>query len=117
DWIKGAQKGTVELMKAPLAASVDLSGEWEAAADVQGQAFPFTLTLKVDGDKVSGSSSSQLGTSSISQGSWKDGKLAIILDASNGQISLYATVVDGKLSGDFDYAGQLSGKWIATKKK
>jgi hypothetical protein len=27
-----------------------------------------------------------------------------------------ATVVEGKLSGDFDYAGQLSGKWVAVRK-
>lgn len=94
-----------------------LSGEWEAAADVQGQAFPFALSLKVEGDKVTGESSSQLGTSTISSGSWKDGKLAVVLEGSNGQIALIATMVDGKLVGDFDYAGQLSGKWVAVKKK
>jgi hypothetical protein len=38
-----------------------LTGVWDAAADAQGQAFPFTLTLKVEGEKVTGSSSSQLG--------------------------------------------------------
>jgi hypothetical protein len=26
-------------------------------------------------------------------------------------------MVDGKLVGDFDYNGQLQGKWVATKKK
>ena len=94
-----------------------LAGEWEAAADVQGQPFPFVLSLKVEGDKVTGESSSQLGTSTISSGSWKDGKLAVVLEGSNGQIALIATMVDGKLAGDFDYAGQLSGKWVAVKKK
>ena len=94
-----------------------LSGEWDAAADVQGQAFPFALSLKIEGDKVTGESSSQLGTSTISSGSWKDGKLAVVLEGSNGQIALIATMVDGKLVGDFDYAGQLSGKWVAVKKK
>jgi len=100
----------------PAAAGI-LAGDWEAAADVQGQAFPFALSLKVEGDKVTGESSSQLGTSTISSGSWKDGKLALVLDGANGQIALIATMVDGKLVGDFDYAGQLSGKWIAAKKK
>ena len=93
-----------------------LSGEWEAAADVQGQAFPFSLSLKVEGDKVAGSSSSQLGNSTISSGSWKDGKLALVIEGGNGQIVLIGAMVDGKLIGDFDYGGQLSGKWIATKK-
>lgn len=116
DWIKGAQKHAVELKK--VAASdvgASLSGEWTALADTQG-GFPFSLTLKVEGEKVTGGSSSQLGESSISSGSWKDGKLIFVLDSANGPIAMSATVVDGKLVGDFDYAGQLQGKWVATKK-
>jgi hypothetical protein len=108
----------VEVKKVPEPSSAALlTGEWDAAADAQGQAFPFTLTLKVDGDKVTGSSSSQLGDSQISSGSWKDGKLALVLDSANGQIALIATLTDGKLVGDYDFAGQLQGKWVATKKK
>jgi hypothetical protein len=95
----------------------DLSGVWEAAADAQGQAFPFTLTLKVEGEKVTGGSSSQLGESTISSGVWKDGKLAVVLEGGSGQVALIATVVDGKLVGDYDFAGQLQGKWVAAKKK
>ena len=86
-------------------------------ADAQGQPFPFLLTLKVDGEKVTGGSSSQLGDSTISTGSWKDGKLNFLLDSSNGAITMSATVVDGKLTGEFDYAGQMQGKWVAIKKK
>jgi uncharacterized protein with FMN-binding domain len=100
----------------PSAAEL-LTGVWDAAADAQGQAFPFTLTLKVDGEKVTGSSSSQLGDSTISTGTFKDGKLAVILDSTNGQIALIATLTDGKLVGDYDYAGQMQGKWVAAKKK
>ncbi|HEY5839016.1 MAG TPA: hypothetical protein VIT19_08275, partial [Pyrinomonadaceae bacterium] len=64
-----------------------------------------------------GSSASQLGNSNISEGSWKDGKLAVILEGGTGKIALAATMIDGKLSGDFDYAGQLQGKWVAIRKK
>jgi hypothetical protein len=108
----------VEVKKAgePSAAEL-LTGEWDAAADANGQAFPFTLTLKVDGEKVTGGSSSQLGESTISSGTFKDGKLAVVLDGANGQVALMATIIDGKLAGDFDYAGQMQGKWVATKKK
>lgn len=109
--------GSTEVKKAGGPSAAELSGEWDAAADVQGQAFPFTLTLKVEGEKVTGSSSSQLGESTMSSGVWKDGKLAVVLEGSNGQVALIATMVDGKLVGDFDYAGQLQGKWIATKRK
>jgi hypothetical protein len=132
EWKAGAKMRAVEFQKVPAAtdpsvaevkkspepsAAELLSGEWDAAADAQGQAFPFSLTMKVDGDKVTGGSSSQLGNSTISSGSWKDGKLALVLESANGQIALIGTMVDGKLVGDYDYVGQLSGKWVATKKK
>jgi hypothetical protein len=121
EWKAGKETRALELervpaIKSPPAADL-LSGVWDAAADAQGQAFPFTLTLKVDGDKVTGSSSSELGNSTISSGTFKDGKLALVLESANGQTALVGTMVDGKLVGDYDYNGQLSGKWVATKKK
>ncbi len=119
EWIKGVQKGTVELKKVAAEPSLAefLTGQWDATADANGQAFPFALTLKVDGEKVTGTSVSELGTSTITSGSWKEGKLLFILDSANGQIAMVATIVDGKLVGDFDLSGQLSGKWAAIKKK
>ena len=136
DWLAGTQKRSLELKKvgaaaaapatpaapaapaesAAPAAAVNLNGQWDGVADAQGQPFPFVLTLKIDGETVSGSSSSQLGEAPIKNGSWKDGKLVFQLDGQNGVISMNATVVDGKLSGDFDFAGQMQGKWVATRK-
>jgi hypothetical protein len=101
---------------APAAGAVNLSGQWEAVADANGQPFPFLLVLKVEGETVTGSSSSQLGESVVKSGTWKDGKLVFQLEGQNGTISMSATVVDGKLSGEFDYSGQLQGKWVAVKK-
>ena len=104
---------------APAAApagAVNLSGQWEAVADANGQPFPFLLTLKIDGESVSGNSSSQLGEATVKNGMWKSGQLSFQLEGSNGTISMSATVIDGKLSGEFDYAGQLQGKWVAVKK-
>jgi len=98
------------------AAAVNLNGQWDAVADANGQPFPFLLTLNVDGENVTGNSSSQLGEATIKSGSWKEGRLSIQLEGSNGVIVLSATVIEGKLSGEFDYAGQLQGKWGAVKK-
>ena len=98
------------------AAAVNLNGQWEAVADANGQPFPFLLTLKVDGESVSGGSSSQLGEAQLKNGTWKNGQLSFQLEGSNGTISMSATVIDGKLSGEFDYSGQLQGKWVAVKK-
>ena len=122
DWINGATKKSVELKKdaptvvATAAAPVSLSGQWDAVADANGQPFPFLLILKVDGETVTGSSSSQLGDSTVKSGTWKDGNLVFQLEGQNGTISMSAKVVDGKLSGEFDYSGQLQGKWVAVKK-
>lgn len=95
----------------------ELSGEWDAVADAQGQPFPFTLIMKLEGEKVTGSSSSQLGNVQFTSGSWKDGKLTLLMEGGSGQIALMATMIDGKLAGDYDFAGQASGKWVAMKKK
>jgi hypothetical protein len=92
----------------------ELSGEWDAVADASGQAIPFTLSLKLDGEKITGFSDSQLGHANIVSGSWKDGKLSIVLD---GNVALVAGMIDGKLSGDYDYNGQGSGRWVAVRKK
>ena len=121
DWTAGAAKRSLELKKVPAAAAassaaVNLNGQWDAVADAQGQPFPFLLVLKIDGETVTGSSSSQLGESQIKSGTWKDGKLVFELEGQNGVISMSAVVVEGKLSGDFDFAGQLQGKWVAVKK-
>lgn len=109
------ETGAIELVK--VAAVDEISGEWTATADANGQPFPFSLSLKVDGEKVTGSSSSELGTSTITSGSWKDGKLVFVLDSPNGQVGMVASIVDGKLVGDFDLSGQMTGKWAAVKRK
>jgi hypothetical protein len=98
------------------AAAVNLNGQWDAVADANGQPFPFLLTLKIDGESVSGSSSSQLGEATVKNGTWKNGQLSFELEGSSGTIVMSATVIDGKLSGEFDYSGQLQGKWVAVKK-
>lgn len=126
EWgLAGQVMGTLELKTvgagAPkVASSPDspdpISGEWAAEADAQGTPIPFTLTLKVEGDQVTGESSSAQGTIQISKGSWAADKLSITLETPNGPIVLTAAVVEGKLVGEYDYASQFQGKWGATRK-
>lgn len=101
---------------APAAAGDPISGEWDAAADANGTEFPFTLKLKLEGDKVTGSSDSAQGSAPLSKGSFVGDKLSFSLDTPNGAISFTATLKDGKIAGDFDFAGQMTGKWQAKKK-
>lgn len=101
---------------APAAAGDPISGEWDAAADAGGTSFPFTLKLKLEGDKVTGSSDSAQGSAPLSKGTFVGDKLSFTLDTPNGAIGFTATLKEGKIVGDFDFAGQMTGKWEAKKK-
>jgi hypothetical protein len=134
NWTLAGQTGTLELKRAAAVATVPkpatpapagggksaakdpLTGEWDGTADVQGMTVPFTLKLAVDGQKVTGESSSAQGTATISKGTWVAEKLAFTLETPNGNISFTGGLKAGKLEGDFDFAGQMQGKWSATKK-
>jgi hypothetical protein len=130
-WELGGQGGPLELKRSgaassgvepkkeepkPAAAGDPVSGDWEATADAQGTSIPFTLKLKLDGDKVSGSSESSQGSATISKGTFVANKLSFSLDTPNGSIVLTGMVKDGKIAGEFDFAGQMTGKWEAKKK-
>ena len=128
EWELAGQTGTLELKRegaagapstppsTPAAGGDPITGDWDATVDVQGQQFPFTLKLKLDGEKVTGSSESAMGSASLSNGSFKAGKLSFTLDTPNGSVSMTAMVKDGKMAGEFDAAGQMQGKWEAKKK-
>jgi major membrane immunogen (membrane-anchored lipoprotein) len=127
-WALAGQTGTLELKKVELAAAKPsepkpaeiadpLSGEWDAVAEAQGMTIPFTLKLKLEGDKVSGEASSPQGTLPIANGTWVGEKLSFSLDTPNGAIKMTATVKENKLVGEYDLAGQIQGKWEASRKK
>ena len=135
EWSLAGQTGTLELKKAgammagPPAqpahwmpahsesmAKDPISGEWAATADVQGMSIPFTLKLKLEGDKVTGESTSEQGTAAVSKGTWTADKLSLLLDTPNGALKLDATLKEGRLVGDLDFASQFQGKWEAKKK-
>lgn len=133
-WELGGQGGGLELKRAGTAAAPapsaapkkesapmagdPLTGEWDGNADAQGTAIPFTLKLKLEGDKVTGTSEGAQGTIPVLKGNYSGGKLTFSLDpGQGGEIKMTAMIKDGKLVGDFDFAGQMTGKWEATKKK
>jgi hypothetical protein len=78
--------------------------------------IPFTLKLKLDGNKVTGTSSSDQGSAAISNGKWDGNKLTFSLDTPQGSITMSGVVKEGKITGDFDFSGQMTGKWEAKKK-
>jgi hypothetical protein len=136
DWALEGQTGTFELKKIgaaaatttppaatttppaakPAAGGDPVTGEWEGAADAGGTSIPFTMKLKLDGDKVTGTTESAQGPAAISKGSFVGDKISITLDTPGGAIVLSGILKEGKIAGDFDFAGQAQGKWEAKKK-
>jgi hypothetical protein len=102
--------------KTPKPKADAISGSWDAVLTTDDNTVQLTLTLKLEGDKVTGSSeSSHLGSGEINNGSWVNNKLTITLGSSHGPLTLTGTLQNGKLSGEWD-AGHMQGKWEAKKK-
>lgn len=134
-WELGGQGGPLELKRSGAAAAGDakkdegkpkeetkpvagdqVTGDWDGSADAQGTTIPFTLKLKLDGEKVTGTSEGAQGSLPISKGSFVGNKLTFTLETPNGAIVLTGMVKEGKIAGEFDFAGQMTGKWEAKKK-
>lgn len=98
--------------------AADLTGDWDAVADVGGQSMPFTLTLKVDGEKVTGSTTSQQGTTTI-EGTYAGGQLTFGITTPDGMsIVMSGKPEAGKIAGTFDVGGGMGqGGWSAAKRK
>jgi hypothetical protein len=131
DWEMAGQTGTLELKKvvvaagggsAPPAAPAGssgpdpVSGDWDGKADVQGTDFPFTLKLKLAAGKVTGTTTSDQGTMDLSNGTFAGDKLAFTLETPNGTITFSGALQAGVITGEYDFAGQMKGKWEAKKK-
>src|SRR2546427_447643 len=78
-----------------------------------------TLELKDDNGKISGHATTPHGVYEVVKTTLADGLLTLELSApgSTGIIAMVAVLQDGKLNGDYDFAGQMQGKWVAVKKQ
>ena len=93
-----------------------ISGAWDAVLTTDDNTAQLTLTLKLEGNKVTGSfESSHLGSGAINNGSWENNKLTITMETSHAPLTLTGTLQNGKLAGELD-AGHMQGKWEAKKK-
>jgi hypothetical protein len=93
-----------------------ISGVWDAVLTTDDNTAQLTLTLNLEGNKVTGSfESSHLGSGTINNGSWENNKLTITMETSHAPLTLTGTLQNGKLAGELD-AGHMQGKWEAKKK-
>jgi hypothetical protein len=105
---------------APLHEKVDgdpLSGEWDVSFYVQGNTYPATFKLKVNGNKVTGTAYSEhTGAGTLRDGSWTENKLSFTLDfAKHESIAIAGHLEGDKLAGEFTTEG-FTAKWDAKKK-
>ncbi|MEW6209604.1 MAG: hypothetical protein AB1631_14650 [Acidobacteriota bacterium] len=94
-----------------------ISGQWKGSFETQdgGTSFVVTLNLKLEGDRVTGTSESTHGGAGTVTGSWKSGELNVAIESDHGTLALSGVLKDGVLSGQWD-AGHAQGKWEARKK-
>jgi hypothetical protein len=109
----------------PIIAADNPTGTWKWTASFGGQDREQTLTLKLDGDKLTGSMPGRDGAqTAISDGAYKDGKISFSVTREfNGQKR--TTKYNGTLSGDTitgkserERDGQTtSTDWVAKRQK
>jgi hypothetical protein len=94
-----------------------ISGEWDVSFRVDASKTPATFTLKLEGDKVSGTAYSEhTGPGKLRDGTWSNHKLSFTVDfASHESIVVTGALKDGRLAGEFRTEGFVSD-WEAKKK-
>jgi hypothetical protein len=95
-----------------------ISGRWEGKFDAMGQLVPFTMTLKLTGDTVTGTLESEhTGHGEAKDGKWKDGTMTMTMVFEQHQSIVFSgKPTDDGLAGEFKTEG-FSAKWTATKAK
>jgi hypothetical protein len=99
------------------AASDPISGEWDVTFRVDASTTPAVFTLKLEGEKVSGTVYSQhTGPGILRDGSWTNNKLSFTAEFEKHEsIAVTGEVKGGGLAGEFRTEGFVSS-WEAKRK-
>ncbi len=110
-----APSGAPSLAKPP--AGDPITGAWDGVTGNSEMSVPFTMNLKLDGEKVTGDISSEQGGAQISTGTWKNGALNVSFELGGmGTVTMVGALQEGKLVGSLDVAGQMQMQWAAVRK-
>lgn len=122
-WHVSSETGTVALSRAaatpPASGNDPISGDWTGEATAMGQPMPFTMTLTLRGETVTGEIVGASGRVPLTSGTWKDGTLTIAFTYVGGEpVSMGGKLDGGKLVGVLDYnSGEVQGTWFAARKQ
>lgn len=102
----------------------DPTGTWKWEVDRNGQKATMTLTLKLDGDKLTGSMPGRNNTETkIEEGTFKDGTISFTITRMMGDnkfVTKYTGKVDGdvlKLTAESERNGEKTKREIEAKKE
>jgi hypothetical protein len=105
--------------KAESAAAGGISGAWDAVAVTTGGDLQTVMDVKLDGQKVTGTVASAMGSVPIKEGtgSYKDGVLQYDIEFGGNTYRIEAALVEGKFTGKWSTVGGTdTGVWTATRK-
>lgn len=108
--------GAAPAKPAAAAAGDPLTGSWDGVTGNSDMSVPFTMNLKLEGEKVTGDISSEQGGTTFTPGVFKDGALSITFDFNGMAVTMVGALKEGKLVGTMDFAGQMQMSWAAVKK-
>ena len=105
------------VVAAPLLAADDpISGKWTGAASSPQGSVPLQMTLKLDGEAVTGDISGDAGSQAIKDGTYKDAVLTFTTSYNGVPVVMKGGIKDGKIVGDFSYnAGEVLGTWEVSR--
>jgi hypothetical protein len=99
---------------------IDVTGTWDMAVETPQGTMTLTSTFKQDGEKLTGTQSSQMGELPL-EGTVKgaDIAFAIVIDMQGQQMTItYVGKIDGEsMSGTIEFGGMGSSTWSAKKRK
>jgi len=109
-------EGAAPSKPAAAAGADPLTGSWDGVTGNGDMSVPFTMNLKLEGEKVTGDISSEQGGTTFTPGVFKDGALSITFDFNGMAVTMVGALKEGKLVGTMDFAGQMQMSWAAVKK-
>jgi hypothetical protein len=102
-----------------VAAQSNVAGRWNVTFNTDDGSNSGTMTLQQDGEKVTGSTTTDQGGTIEFEGTISGNKLEWVVEIDAGgtflEIALEGTVDGDKITGTLDFGGYGGGDWTATR--
>lgn len=115
------QEGYSGKWTAKRAATFELAGDWNAKSEVNGETRDSVLTITEKDGKYAGKIGGEAGEVELTSVKLDDDKLAVVFPLGEVDVTIKATVKDGKLAGKWSVTtpdgDEFSDSWKAERKK